>query len=327
MKVLLFVSWHVKAWTLPENAVQSLRARFPQIEFVHARTTDEAMAGIVNADAALASRLTSEMVAAATRLQWVHSSAVNVNGILPVTELAARGITITNSRGIQGIPIAETVMGGLLMLGRRLDRAHDAQRRGEWIQNALFDEMPAVLSGKRMVIVGLGGIGMDVAKRAHAFGMTVIGVRRNTQHATPSYVDQVFGVDQLKVALAGADVLVIAAPSGGATERLIGAAELSALAPGATLVNVARASIVDQSAILSALNSGALGGAVLDVFEQEPLPGDHPLWSMSNVVITPHAAGFNARHWNHVLDVYADNIERFQAGTPLRHLVDPATGY
>ena len=327
MKVLLFVSWQVKAWTLPESAVQSLRERFPDIEFVHAHTADDALAGIRDADAALTSRLTPDMVAAANRLRWVHSSAVNVNGILPVTDLAARGITITNSRGIQGIPIAETVMGGLLMLGRRLDRAREAQRKREWIQNALFDDLPTVLSGKRMVIVGLGGIGLDVAKRAHAFGMTVIGVRRNTHHATPSYVDEVFGVDRLNDALTGADVLVIAAPSGGATERLIGASELARLAPGATLVNVARASIVDQPAMLSALHDGSLGGAVLDVFEQEPLPAEHPLWAMPNVVLTPHSAGFNARHWNHVLDVYADNIERFRAGTTLRHLVDPATGY
>jgi phosphoglycerate dehydrogenase-like enzyme len=128
MKILLYVSWPVHAWSIPGTAVEALRRRFPDIEFVHAQTADEALTALPDVDAALAARLTPEMVAAAARLRWVHSSAVNVLGLLPLPELAARGIAISNSRGIQGGPIAETVLGGLLMLRRKLVQTLDAQR-------------------------------------------------------------------------------------------------------------------------------------------------------------------------------------------------------
>jgi phosphoglycerate dehydrogenase-like enzyme len=327
MKILCYVSFGVKQWTLPDRAVATLRARFPDITFVHAHTPEEALAGISDADAALSSRLTPEMVEAAPRLRWVHSTAVNVLGLLPTEALAERGVTVSNSRGIQGVPIAETVMGGLLMLGRRFDAMREAQREREWVQNALFDELPTVQAGKRMAIIGLGDIGLAIAQRAHAFDMTVVGVRRDPSQATPSCVSAVYGPSQLPEAIRGADVLVLAAPSGSATERLIGAEELALLAPGAVLVNVARASIVDEPALLDALRTGALGGAVLDVFLQEPLPPDHPYWAMPNVVLTPHVSGFNAKHWDYITALYIEQVERFRAGQPLRYVVDLATGY
>ncbi len=327
MKILVFATWPVKFWSIPDASVAALRARFPDIEFVQAHTPEEALERIVDADAALAARLTPEMVAAAPRLRWVHSTAVNVVGLLPTGELAARGIVVSNSRGIQGVPIAETVMGGLLVLGRRFDRMLAAQRERQWIQNALFDESLTTLSGKRMAIIGLGGIGLEIAKRAHAFDMTVVGVRRNPNQQTPSTVSHVYAVDQVHDAIAGADVLVIAAPSGSATERMIGASELAMLNPGAVVVNVARASIVDETALIDALERGALGGAVLDVFMHEPLDPAHPYWGMANVLITPHASGFNAKHWDYVSALYAENLERFRAGQALRHVIDPQTTY
>ena len=327
MKILIYVSWPVHAWSIPDTAVEALRRRCPDIEFVHVRTPEEALVAIHDVDAVLAAQLTPDMVAAATQLCWVHSSAVNVLGLLPLPELATRGIAISNSRGIQGGPIAETVLGGLLMLRRKMVPTLDAQRAHRWIQNALVDDMPIVLSGQRMAIIGLGGIGLEVAARAHAFGMTVVGVRRRLAEPLPVSVSAVYGPDQLSEALEGADVLVVAATSGHATERLVGARELARLNPGAILVNVARASIVDQEALLAALRSGALGGALLDVFQQEPLDPAHPLWDAPNVLITPHSAGFNARHWEHVIALYLENIARFRAGSPLRYEVDSTTGY
>jgi phosphoglycerate dehydrogenase-like enzyme len=327
MKILLYVSWPVRFWSIPDAGVEALRRRFPDIEFVHARTLEEAVAGVHDVDAVLAARITPEMMAAATRLRWVHSSAVNVHGLLPLPELAARGIAISNSRGIQDGPIAETVLGGLLMLRRKMVHTLLAQREHRWSQNALMDDMPVVLHGQRMAILGLGGIGLEVAARAHAFGMTVVGVRRRVDLPLPASVAAVYGPEQLDRALDGADVLVVAATSGRATERIVGARELARLNPGAIVVNVARASIVDQEALLTALRSGALGGAVLDVFEEEPLDPAHPFWDTPNVLITPHSAGFNARQWEHVIALYIDNIERFRAGAPLLHAVDSTTGY
>jgi D-2-hydroxyacid dehydrogenase (NADP+) len=327
MKVLIFISWPVKAWSIPDAQVDVLRARFPDIEFLHARTLDEARVQIADADVAFTPFLTPELVATAPRLEWVHSPAAAVERLLPLAALGARGITISNSRGVQAVPMAESVMGGLLVLARKYDRMLEAQREHRWIQNELVDDWPWLLDEKAMTIVGLGTIGVEIAKRAHAFGMRVTGVRRHPDRDKPAWVDRVVGADRLHDALAGCDVLVLAAPGVAATHAMIGARELALLNPGAVLVNVARAAIVDQQALMQGLESGRLGGAVLDVFETEPLDPASPLWSMRNVVITPHSSGFRSTHWHDVIALFVDNMTRYRAAQPLRHVVDPAAGY
>jgi phosphoglycerate dehydrogenase-like enzyme len=236
-------------------------------------------------------------------------------------------VTVTNSRGVQAIPMAEHVMGGLLVLSRRFDRTLEAQRERRWIQNDLSGDWPWMLHGRSMTIVGLGTIGLEVAKRAHAFGMRVTGVRRRIGEVRPDVVDRVVTPDHLSDALTGCDVLVLSAPGVSATHRIIGARELALLNPGAILINVARAQIVDDVAMRDALASGQLGGAVLDVFEREPLEPDSPLWSMPNVVITPHSSGFRESHWTEVVDLFADNLHRFRRGDALRNVVDTDAGY
>jgi phosphoglycerate dehydrogenase-like enzyme len=327
MKVLIFISWPVKAWSIPDAQVDVLRASFPDIEFLHARTLDEARAQIGDADVAFTPFMTPEMVAAAPHLKWVHSPAAAVEGLLPLTALGARGITISNSRGIQAVPMAESVIGGLLVLARKYDRTLEAQREHRWIQNDLVNDWPWLLHGKQMTIVGLGTIGIEIAKRAHAFGMTITGVRRHPDRGKPDCIDRVFGASQLDQALAGCDILVLAAPGVAATQAMIGARELALLNPAAVLVNVARAAIVDQQSLMQGLESGRLGGAVLDVFEKEPLDPASPLWSMPNVVITPHSSGFRSTHWLDVIALFVDNMTRYQTGQALRHVVDAAAGY
>lgn len=327
MNILVHVSWPVRAWSIPDEKVAVLRARFPDIDFVHVSTPDAARAEIARADAAFTPFLTAEMVAAADRLRWVHSPAAAVEGLLPLAALAERGITITNSRGIQAVPIAEHVLGGLLVLGRKFDRMLDAQRERRWIQNDLVDDWPWLLHGKRMTIVGLGTIGQAIADRAAAFGVRVTGVRRHANRPVPPNVAEVFGTDQLDRALAGCDILVVAAPGVSSTRRMIGARELALLNPGAVLVNIARAAIVDQRALIDGLESGRIGGAVLDVFEAEPLDADNPFWSMPNVIVTPHSSGFRATHWDDVTALFVENLERFRAGGTLLQPVDAAAGY
>jgi phosphoglycerate dehydrogenase-like enzyme len=327
VKVLIFVSWPVKAWSIPDAQVDVLRGRFPDVEFLHACTIGDARALVGEAEVALTPYMTDEMVAEAARLEWVHSPAAAVEGLLPLAALAARGVTISNSRGIQAVPMAESVMGGLLVLARKYDRTLEAQRERRWIQNELVDDWPWLLHGKRMTIVGLGTIGVEIAKRAHAFGMHVTGVRRRLDQPAPDCVERVVGADQLADALRGCDVLVLAAPGVPATRAMIGARELALLEPGAVLVNVARAAIVDQQALIQELESGRLGGAVLDVFEHEPLESRSPFWSMRNVVVTPHSSGFRSSHWNDVIALFTDNLTRYREGRPLRQLIDPAAGY
>ncbi len=327
MRALIYISWPVKAWCIDDAHVGVLRQRFPEIEFVHAATQQEARQVVENADIAFTPFMTPDMVAAAARLRWVHSSAAAVEGLLPLADLAKRDIIVTNSRGVQAIPMAEHVIGGLLVLSRRYNRILDAQREHRWIQNELTDDWPWMLHGQSMTIVGLGTIGIEVAKRAHAFGMTVTGVRRRTGEPRPSFVDRVVGPDRLHDALAGCDVLVLSAPGVSSTQRMIGAEQLSMLNDGAVVVNVARGQIIDEAALRGALASGKLRGAVLDVFDREPLDADSPLWSMPNVVITPHTSGFRASHWDEVTDLFSDNLRRFLSGEPLRNPVDTAAGY
>jgi phosphoglycerate dehydrogenase-like enzyme len=218
-------------------------------------------------------------------------------------------------------------MGGLLVLSHQFNRTLEAQRDRRWIQNDLAHDWPWLLEGRNITVIGLGTIGLEVAKRASAFGMRITGVRRRTHESTPPFVERVVGPKDIAAALRGCDVLVIAAPGLPATTKMIGAEHIALLNPGALIVNVARAQIVDERAMIHALESGRLGGAVLDVFEEEPLDSASRLWEFPNVVITPHSSGFRASHWDDVTALFAENLRRFMSGQPLLNVVDAMAGY
>ncbi|MEO7362529.1 MAG: D-2-hydroxyacid dehydrogenase [Gemmatimonadaceae bacterium] len=327
MRILIHIQWPVIAWSIPDTHAAELYSQFPEIEFVRAHNMADAAAAIVDVDAAFTPILTPEMVTSAPRLRWVHSSAAAVEGLLPLSTLLERNVLVTNSKGIQAVAIAEHVMGGMLMLSRKFNRTLEAQRERRWMQNDLTNDWPWLLSGKQMTIVGLGSIGIEIAKRATAFGIHVTGVRRNIAAPKPLCVDRVVGADQLDSALDNCDLLVLSAPGVGSTHRMIGASQIARLNRGALLVNVARAGIVDDVIMRAALESGQLGGAVLDVFEREPLDPNDGLWAMKNVVLTPHSSGFRATHWDDVRDLFAENLRRYQRGEELLHQVDLIAGY
>ncbi|MEP6833019.1 MAG: D-2-hydroxyacid dehydrogenase [Gemmatimonas sp.] len=327
MRILIHIQWPVKAWSIPDTHAEALYTQFPEVEFIRALNIDDAAKAIVDVDAAFTPRLTAEMVLSASKLRWVHTPAAAVEGLLPLRTLDDRSIVVTNSKGIQAVPIAEHVMGGILMLSRKFNRTHDAQRDRAWIQNDLTNDWPWLLSGQRMTIVGLGTIGLEIAKRANAFGIHVTGVRRNIGAPKSPFVDRVVGADQLDSALDNCDLLVLSAPGVASTHRMIGAQQIALLNRGALLVNIARAQIVDDAAMRAALENGQLGGAVLDVFEREPLDPADGLWAMKNVVLTPHSSGFRATHWDAVRDLFAENLGRFLRGDVLLNQVDLAAGY
>jgi phosphoglycerate dehydrogenase-like enzyme len=327
MNVLIFTVWPVAFWQTPKAEAERLRATFPKVTFTHALTDADAVEAIKTADVALASRLSAEMVRQAPALRWVHSTAAAV-GILPLSELEERNVLVTNSRGVQAGPIAEHVLGGLLVLSRRFNLMLAAQRERRWIQNELTaDAWPWSLNGRSMTIIGLGTIGRAVAIRAKAFGMHVTGIRRRLDQPAPPFVDRVAGPDHLDEALRGCDALVIAAPFVAGTDRLIGGPQIGLLNRGAVIINVARGRIIDEGAMVEALRSGQLGGAVLDVFEREPLDPASALWELPNVVISPHSAGVRPDHWSEVIDLFIENLRRFQRGESLLNLVDCEAGY
>ena len=327
MKVLIAVHHRVDAWTIPASHVDELRTRFPHITFSHSTSRESDIELGVDADAAFALALSTEAVAQAKQLRWLHCSGHAV-GHFPLGELAARGVTVTNSRGIQAVPIAEHVMACLLALARKLPHTLRDQQERAWRPNALTGETsPWLLAKRTLGVIGVGTLGQAIGVRAAAFGMRVIGMRRSPARGLPAGFDEVMGPADRNRLLAAADVVVLAAPLTTETHRLLDAAAIAAMKPGAILINVARGELIDEAALAEALESGRMGGAALDVFAKEPLPSDSPLWSLPNVIVTPHNSGFRSGHFDAVIDLFAENLQRFERGVELLNVVDLGTGY
>jgi len=326
MKVLISIQQPVTQWQIPAAGVDMLRRKFPSIEFIHATTDEQRAAGLPDCDVVYTWILKAAELATAPHVKWVHTSAVAVE-TLCLNELFARGIAVSNTRGVQAVPIAEHVMAVVLALSKQLPFALENQRQSRWAQNEFMDaRLPWLLRGKTLGVIGVGTIGSEIAARAKAFGMEVIAMRRRPG-APVDGIDRIFGPEQLYQFLSLCHVLVIAAPLTPQTHSLLGAAPFGRLPKGAIVVNVGRAKIIDTDALVDALQSGHLGGAALDVFPQEPLPAEHALWQTPNVILTPHTSGFRQGHWDEVIELFAENIERFQRGEPLRHRIDPDLGY
>ena len=327
MNVLISIQQPVKPWQIPAEHVERLRQRFPHITFTHA-TDDQARGrGLAECDVAYTWVLSAAEVAAARNLKWVHTSAVAVE-TLALPELFARQIIVSNSRGVQATPIAEHVFAVMLALAKRLPFILDQQRDHRWAQNEVTgDRLPWLLKRRTLGIIGVGTIGSEVALLGDAFGMHVLGLRRRPGNDQVPGVHEVLPYSDLDTLLTRADVVVIAAPLKPETTNMIGVAQLARMKRGAVLINVGRARIVDHVALAEALRSGHLGGSALDVFHQEPLPPDDPLWTAPNMILTPHTSGFRQGHWDEVIDLFAENLERFQRGERVRFRVEPSLGY
>lgn len=314
-------------WQIPPESVATLRDRFPHLDFVHATSNEARAQALGDCDIAYTWILNKTELDGAPKLRWVHTSAVAVE-TLCLQELFARGVAVSNTRGVQAIPIAEHVMAVVLAFAKQLPAVLDNQRQARWAQNEFAGlHLPWLLRGRTLGLIGVGTIGAEIAARAKAFGMRVVAVRRRIGHDAIKNVDDTFGPEQLGEMLAQCHVLVVAAPLTPYTQGMLGAREFQQLPRGALVVNVGRAKIVDTDALIDALHSGHLGGASLDVFPQEPLPSDHPLWSCPNVILSPHTSGFREGHWREVVELFAENLERFERGEALRFRVDPQLGY
>jgi len=326
MHVLIAIHHRVQAWTIQPAHVEALRRRFPHTTFLHATTREADIDLAGTADVAFALALSKEAVASAARLKWVHCSGHAV-GHFPLAEFAARAITVTNSRGVQAIPIAEHVVACILALARRLPQTLRDQQERLWRPNDLLGTgSPWLLSGRTLVVIGVGTIGAAIAARAKAFGMRVIGIRRHPERGRPPGFDEVVGSVGTRL-LGLADIVVVAAPLTAETNLLLDADAITKLKPGAIVVNIARGQLVDEDALAAALLKGRLGGAALDVFTTEPLPANSPFWSLPNVIVTPHNSGFRAGHFDAVIDLFSDNLTRFERGDQLLNVVDLDAGY
>ncbi|MCL6640825.1 MAG: D-2-hydroxyacid dehydrogenase [Candidatus Rokubacteria bacterium] len=253
-------------------------------------------------------------MARARRLRWIQLTSAGAEQLLPA-RAALRDVVVTNTRGIHADAMADYALGVMVMLRWDFPRLLRAQAGRVW-----EPRLAVPLAGATVGVVGLGAIGSEIARRARAFGMHVIGIKRTPGGGEPGI--EVVTAGRLREVLPRCDFVVLAVPITPATRHLLGSAELAAMKPGACLVNIARGPVVDEAALVAALRAGRLGGAALDVFEEEPLPARHPLWSLPNVTLTPHVAGEPAHYARRVADVFLDNLGRWRRGEPLRNVVD-----
>jgi len=327
MHVLISIQQRVPQWQIPEASARALIARFPDVRFTYATSDDERARGLEMADAAYTWILNATELARAPRLQWVHSSAVAVETFC-LPEMYARGIRVSNTRGVQAVPIAEHVLAVLFAFAKQIPFTLDNQRQARWAQHDYVGaRLPWLLRGRTLGLIGVGTIGAALASRAAALGMRVVALRRQAAADTVPGVTRVYNRDELPAMLAECDAVAIAAPLTPDTEGLMGRGAIASMKPGAVLINVGRARILDTDALVDALHAGHLSGASLDVFPEEPLPADHPLWSCPNVILTPHTSGFRQGHWDEVIDVFADNLERYRRGEALKYEVKADLGY
>lgn len=327
MRILVAIYSDFQSWCIPDAQVDALRRMFPEHSFVRADSDDETLAAIAEADVAFSSRITRAHLAAAPRLRWIHSPAAGVGAML-FPEMVHSAVVMSNSRGNSSTTIAEHVMAVTLVLLRDLRLAWRRQGEKTWAQNE-FDAGTSIrtIRGARVLIVGLGSIGLETARLAAAFGARVVGIRRRPDGSAPAGVEAVVAPERLLDELPSADVVVLSAPQTAATLHLIDDRALARMKQDAVLVNVARGKLIDEGALLRALETGRLRGAALDVFEHEPLDPGSPLWDRRDVLITPHVSGFHAGHWPRATQLFADNLRRFVAGQPLVNLVDKHAGY
>lgn len=328
-------------FALPDAAVAAIREAAPDWDVVvveapadgtgdgAGRAADGALGAVAaGAHVYMGFGVPEDVLRAGPALRWVHSGAAGVRGSL-TPAMVESDVVFTNSAGIHGPPVAESVIGALLHFARGFDLAIRAQGEGRWDKTP-FDAADAPvreLSRSTVGIVGLGGLGREVAWRASALGARVVGTRRRPEPVDLPGVELLGGDGGLDRLLETSDYVVLTVPETPETTGLIGRRALARMKPGAVLVNVARGGLVDTTALVSALESGQLRGAMLDTFPREPLPADDPLWRAPRLLITPHTAAYTHAFWERETKLVVDNIQRYRTGRPLCNVVDKGAGY
>ena len=325
---LVICVWHpFTEWRPKPIMAEAIRKRWPDMRVLHLKNYDELPSELPDTDIFVGYSLRPKQLRDAKKLKWIHSTAAGVAQLM-YPELRESGLLVTNPSGIFSVPMAEHTIGLLVALARNFPDSVRQQDAKRWSQQELWDKPQHLteLNGQVLLIVGYGSIGREVAKRAKAFEMRVWGVTRsgNGEHA---YAEKIFPGAHLQEALPEADYVLIAAPETAETKHLIGAAEIARMKRGARLINVARGSLLDEAALMRALESGALGGAALDVAETEPLPEESPLWTAPNLMITPHTSGVSKRLWERQTRILMDLLERWFDGREMFNQVDFARGY
>jgi phosphoglycerate dehydrogenase-like enzyme len=320
--------WHpFTEWRPKPTMAIAIRTRWPEMRVIQLPDYTPLAEELPDTDIFIGYSLRPQQLKDAKRLKWIHSTAAGVAQLM-YPELRDSGVVVTNPRGIFSVPMAEHVIGLMLALARNFPDSVRQQDRAQWAQQALWDlpQHLTELNGRLLLIIGFGSIGKELARRAKAFDMRVWGVSRSGKGDSP-LADKIVPVAELAAALPRADFVVIAAPETPETRHLIGPEEIALMKPGARLINVARGSLLDEAALLRALEGGKLGGAALDVAASEPLPPESPLWKAPNLLITPHTSAISDRLWERETSLLMELLKRWFDGRELVNRVDFSRGY
>lgn len=266
-------------------------------------------------------KVSSSFIEQMPKLKWIQVLSAGIER-LPLGEIKERNILVTNARGIHGIQMAEYTLGMILNLVRRNYILYENQKQKKWDNRIRLDEA----YGKTLGILGLGAIGTEIAKRAKAFGMKVIALRRN-RGEVPQFVDELYSLEERMKLFEESDFLVVLLPVTPETIHFVGEEELAAMKNSAYLINIARGAIVDEQALIKSLQENRIAGAVLDVFVEEPLPEDHVLWTLPNVIITPHNAGSSPKYIERALEIFFHNLDAYPNKEKMRNVIDLDRGY
>ena len=328
MKLLIVVHHRFKLWNVPDWFVEGLLREFPALEIANRNSYEGIDKDLHDAEAIFTISLYPEQFAEAKSVRWIHAPSAAVHQFL-FRELVESDVILTNSRAVHGPVVAEHVIALIFAVARKLPQASAFQQRRFWGQQAIWTEgiHPREIAGATLGLIGIGSIGLRVAQMGSSLGMRVIAVREHVEKGCPAGVDHVFAPSALHELLRQSDYVAVAAPLLPSTDKIIDAAALAAMKPEACLISVGRGQQVDEAALVSALRDRTIGGAALDVFEQEPLPADSPLWSLDNLLITPHTAGLTDKLWKRHYDLFSANLRRYLAGEPLQFVVDKHKGY
>lgn len=343
-KLVLDIQDRRPYWAPPGWVAAEITAAVPSDWSVEAMTspaegTGDGQAGVAaqvleavrDAEVYIGFGISAAVLQAGPKLRWVHSGSAGVGGSLSAEMLKRQDLVFTNSAGVHGPPIAEAILGMLFYFFRGFDIAVQAAHHKQWSAPTYYGgryEFPE-FSQARIGILGLGGIGIELGRRAQALGATVVGLKRTppTTNIPIPELELHVGLERLPEVLTTCHAVVTTLPDTHETRGLLDGPALSSMRRGAVLINVARGSLIDETALAELLRSGHLRGAGLDVFAEEPLPASSALWELPNVLLTPHVSPLSTLFWRRQTDLIQDNLHRYLRGASLCNVVNRSAGY
>ena len=328
MRLLIVIQHQLELWNVPAWFGEKLGQEFPALEVVQRNSYDGIETDLQDAEVIFTISLRPKQFAAATKLRWIQAPTAAVHQFM-FPELIQSDVVLTNSTEVHGPVVAEHVIALIFALAKKIPQAALLQRQKVWGQASMWNERHHLreIAGSTLGLIGVGSIGRRVAQMASALGMRVIAVREHVEKGTPSGVQAVYSTAEIDKLLAQSDFVVMAAPLLAATEGLMNAERMSKMKRDAFLINVGRGPQVDEAALVQALRTWQIAGAALDVFDQEPLPLDSPLWDVEGLLITPHTGGLTDKLWHRHYELFSENLRRYLDHQSLKFVVDKRRGY